>query len=660
MYRHILLPQLTRRCKWVATFIALLLVSVAFYSLSANLYVNSKKNLVSSQNSFSTVAILEFYGHTPGYEAAAKEAGLQTESARLCTVEDLDLALLNALPGVKSIDFRKKFGAYIPGAIAYSPDHEENVLFSFQYDLIRFTVQTDQPVAIPARTYRGNHSAFSEAIPITILDSVNPSVSYTQESYRIGSEVLSSVRNYPSYLDLSPTQEQMLAQFNQDFDVEAGELILMPGVEYVAAVEILKGNEAGTIATITVTFDWYGANAGFFRVKENGILSDLLFEKAGADQPIGIWRWEDVQQNSKLKQYFEEVAKAYQYTSHSFQVMTTDHLEGIPAFYQRNAYIGEGTSFSESDYTQGNPVCIISETLAKTQGWSVGDRIDLSLYSYDILHDRESIGEYRPDYTQRGGGFFHQGEYEIVGIWREKTVVSPSQLEKVTESVAWNTILVPAGSVQNLDAVEAPASGSRLTVHLENGMMDEFLEAASKVTLSESADEVKISAFDQGYSQAQDSLQSMLGTAQFLLTLSSVLLLVAGVLLAFFYTQSQKQNMALMRLLGCSRRQAGTMSLLGSLLILLPGGVLGTAAGHLLTNRVASAILNSTNRLDKPEYAGFREIFGVQAEVEFALSAQTAVSAAALGAAAGLFLVFCLLFTLLLLRKEPRAALTDK
>ena len=186
------------------------------------------------------------------------------------------------------------------------------------------------------------------------------------------------------------------------------------------------------------------------------------------------------------------------------------------------------------------------------------------------------------------------------------------------------------------------------------------MEAASNITLSESADEVRITAFDQGYSQAQDSLQSMLGTAQFLLVLSSVLLVVAGVLLAFFYTQSQKQNMALMRLLGCSRRQAGTMAMLGSLLILLPGGILGTAAGHLLTDRVASAILRGTSSLDKPEYAGFREIFGVQAEVEFALSAQTSVSALALAVAASLFLLGCIGFTLALLRKEPREALTDR
>ncbi len=656
MYRKIICSQVKRSGYRLLLFIVLLLLVVASFALSANLYQNSCTNITSADNAFSTIAVLEFYGHTPGYEAAANSMGLQMEPAALCVVEDLDIDLLYALPGIKSIDYRQKMGVYVPGAVARPADREDtSSQYLFTDDLIRFTLQEDASVIVSP--YKINQIE-PRSVSLTVLNSVNPVCSYNGKAFELFSNVDWSVRG-ATYSNLSSAQSAMLNDFNKKETVNSSELILEPGVEYWASGWAGKNGKEGVLS-FNFAFDWYGADSGFVKFSEHESLGDEVREFATADQPIAVWRWEDVQSDPELAAYFEEVAQAYAYTACSFQAMTTQNMQGIPAFHQQDAYIAQGRAFWQADYEKGNPVCAISDTLAKMQGWSVGDRIDLSFYSYDILNYEESSTTIRPDYTRRSGGFFHQGNYEIVGIWKEKEAKSTALLESETEYIPWNTILVPTSSVQNLDAVDAPASGSRLTVHLENGMMDAFLEAASKVTLSESADEVKITAFDQGYSQAQDSLQSMLGTAQFLLVLSSALLVVAGVLLAFFYTQSQKQNMALMRLLGCNRRQAGTMSLLGSLLILLPGGLLGMSAGHLLTDWVASAILNGTSTLDKPEYAGFREVFGVQAEVDFALSAQPAVSVAALAVAASLFLAGCIVFTLLLLRKEPREALQDK
>ena len=656
MYGKIIYSQAKHsRCR-LLLFIMLFLLVAAFFCLSGNLYLNSRNNIASAYQAFSTIAVLEFYGHTPGYEESADSMGLQMEPTSLCVVADLDTTLLRTLPGVKDIDFRQKTGVYLSEAVAYPSDREDtSPEYLFTNDLIRFTLAENELVIVSP--YKIGQPEFKN-VSLTVLNFVNPNNTYTGKEYRLISNVDWNVRG-AAYSSLSPAQEAMLNDFNHNGYVNSSELVLEPGVEYLAS-GWQGSTQMNGVYYYNISFDWYGADSGFVAVSETGALRDEIREFAAADQPIAIWRWDQVQNDPVLSAYFEEVAQAYVYTACSFQAMTTQNMQGIPSFHQGNVYVVKGREFSQDDYRQGNPVCVISETLAKTQGWSVGDRIDLSFYTYDILTLAEHSTTIRPDYTQRNGGFFHQSNYEIIGIWKEKELKSITPLEVETEYIPWNTILVPTSSVQNLDTVDAPASGSRLTVHLENGMMEEFLEAASKVTLSESADEVRITAFDQGYSQAQDSLQSMLGTAQFLLVLSSVLLVVAGVLLAFFYTQSQKQNMALMRLLGCSRRQAGTMAMLGSLLILLPGGILGTAAGHLLTDRAASAILRGTSSLDKPEYAGFREIFGVQAEVDFALSAQPAVSAAALAAAAGLFLLGCMIFTLLHLRKEPREMLAEK
>lgn len=660
MYRHILKPQLTRKPWKAAVFVILLLISSAFFCLSANLYRNSFQNLQTADDTFSTVAYFEVFGYPAGYQEALQTTGKTAADPILTVADDFDFDAISCLPGATSVDLRRKVGGYIPDALPFYEEEDSELVYT--YDLIRFVITEEAPVIVPAQTYVAGAGNAHIPVELQITYSANGVFSYESNRYALSSKTALTVRN-STESNLSPAQIAMHSSFNKNADVSLGDLVLEPGIEYLAAVECRPvRNQSGLFTVpedsiVYITFDWYGARRDFLPGKRN-TLSVGLWDQAAEDQPIGIWRWEDIRQDAALSAYFEEVANAYRYSARSFPVMTTSDMNGIYAFHQQTAYITEGRAFLADEYKTGKYACIVSDKLATLQGWCIGDTVDLSLYKYDGL--RNEWATKLLQFTQRGGGFFDRGEYTIVGIWTETSIPSQPILQAGTTVLSWNTILVPASSVQNLDTVETPVSGSRLTVHLENGMMEEFLEAASKVTLSESADEVRITAFDQGYSQAQDSLQSMLGTAQFLLVLSSVLLVVAGVLLAFFYTQSQKQNMALMRLLGCSRRQAGTMAMLGSLLILLPGGILGTAAGHLLTDRVASAILRGTSSFDKPEYAGFREIFGVQAEVEFALSAQPAVSLLALAAAAGLFLLGCLLFTLLLLRKEPREALQDQ
>ena len=682
MYRNVLLPQLKRAPWRTALFLVLLAIATAFFCLSANLYRNSNRNIQMSGDAYSTVAHLEFIGKSKAVKEAAEKYGMSIfEPNAALDVTDFSVQQLETLPGVEKIDLRRYLAAYIPGHFAYTPpDISFTTILKPGHarDLIRFKIIGSKPVVVNAKVEStGNTDLFFEEDPIGVQIEWSATGAYEYAEWYILVNWIENVDNGGTRIsECYPLQQAQKQAFNNGIALAEDEIILMPGVEYLASVEmngyfsktstgkyylVSQYHKSGIHADgkLHFTFDSYGLDLKQYLKTKRYILPGPS-EVAAEDQPIGIWRWEDVQNDPELLAYFERVEQAYQYSSHSFYVTTTEDLFGVPRFYTQSAFISQGRPFTETEYQNGDRVCIVSADVAETQGWKVGDTIPMHFYSSDFCADTNRRNDLFPTYTKRNDGFFDQGEYTIVGIWDQLDINSGSSLKNTTEHLPWNEIYVPSSSVQNLDTVDAPVSGSRLTVHLENGMMKEFLEAASKITLSESADEVRITAFDQGYSQAQDSLQSMLGTAQFLLVLSSVLLVVAGVLLAFFYTQSQKQNMALMRLLGCSRRQAGTMAMLGSLLILLPGGILGTAAGHLLTDRVASAILNGTNTLDKPEYAGFREIFGVQAEVEFALAAQPAVSALALAVAAGLFLLGCIGFTLLHLRKEPREALQDQ
>ena len=99
MYRNVLLPQL-RRAPWrTALFLMLLATATAFFCLSGNLYLNSKRNIVLAEDAFSTVAYLEFY------QAMAKDGVYTTVTASnyagtfSVVTDDFDLNRLLMLPG---------------------------------------------------------------------------------------------------------------------------------------------------------------------------------------------------------------------------------------------------------------------------------------------------------------------------------------------------------------------------------------------------------------------------------------------------------------------------------------------------------------------------------------------------------------------------------
>ena len=56
MYRNILLPQLKRAPWRTALFVVLTAIAAAFFCLSANLYLNSNRNIAVAEDAFSTVA----------------------------------------------------------------------------------------------------------------------------------------------------------------------------------------------------------------------------------------------------------------------------------------------------------------------------------------------------------------------------------------------------------------------------------------------------------------------------------------------------------------------------------------------------------------------------------------------------------------------------
>ena len=307
---------------------------------------------------------------------------------------------------------------------------------------------------------------------------------------------------------------------------------------------------------------------------------------------------------------------------------------------------------------------MISGNLSQAQKWGIGTKINFDFYEYGYFTNATSWNsELMPRYTYTDPDrFFDSGEYEVVGIYDVRPMTGSSTISEAAISVPWNTIYIPEKSLENAPAEEdRPVTGALLTIWLENGKIEPFIERMNElgITGAKQGDyEARFTFYDQGYSRIQPSLEALSGTAELLLILSSSLLAIAALLLAFFYVQSQKQSIGTMRLLGCSKARAFVAVMLSALIIAVTGALIGAAIGHALTASVGESIMANANQTPE-EFLAFSAYLAesTRVEVEFALGADASVSLLTCLAALGLFIAGMLVFVLRYLGKGPRELL---
>ena len=119
MYYQIIVSQFRRAVGGKILLSASILIVAAFFCLSANLYLNSNRNIAVAEDAFSTVAYFEFFRDVDSYgnPTASDENGYIGRFST--TVEDFDAEGLMELPYVKNLDQRRLLSAYIPDAVNY-------------------------------------------------------------------------------------------------------------------------------------------------------------------------------------------------------------------------------------------------------------------------------------------------------------------------------------------------------------------------------------------------------------------------------------------------------------------------------------------------------------------------------------------------------------
>ncbi len=662
MHRKIFIDQLKRSKKTVVYF-WLLLIAATFFVTSMNLYYNSTSNLQLSENTFSTLAVTELYGEVDRYGELVERNSEEHIGYQPVGVRGYDISKIIDSEAVRSYDLRTQYGAYIEEcpAMLYLPqvlsDGTEIPEWTMRSNnVIRFRIQAKEPLEL--KYHYDPNSLKTYHFGLNVLDEAGGCFDYPEKMLY-------------SDLGFKPEEWEAHAQdikaFNQTEDTDR--LILYPDVEYVAILRRHGSwlwNEEGTLK-YTTTSDGISTNFDLavplqdyqnLRLTYDGGREGLEYEVG--DTPFPIQRWEDVQNDPKLKAYFEDLWQDIHVQQYTHNVVATNDVTSIPAFHLGNTALCEGRLITEEEYESGAKVCLISKDVAESQQWKIGDKLNMKLFESDYIPNAPFVPK-QPIYDAQETPFVSEGEYEIVGIYSLYPYTGYAELAPDTLDFSPHTIFVPTNSIAKpREQKDLLIHGSTFSVKIKNGSVEAFLdnmEAKGLTTPQPNQYTPHFTFYDQGYSAVKSSLLSMNSTAKLLLLLSSILLLMVCILAAYFFWQNQRQTVGIFRLLGGTKKQAVSAVLLCAMVLTVLGAAAGAVTGYGMAYIVGNGIMKENIEEIEMDMSQDNDISALtEQQSNIRIKADLPVTLQACGAVL-LFPAFLLGFAAPDLKKEPRELL---
>ncbi len=266
---------------------------------------------------------------------------------------------------------------------------------------------------------------------------------------------------------------------------------------------------------------------------------------------------------------------------HGFPVLAPENLDHMALFATQGAEVPQGRYFTEQEYAEGAPVCLISETLAAANGLKIGDSIRLALYParlddrtiYDAQQSNPLTYEYDLKDSRR-----QQTAYTIVGLYRQANEWS---LEH--GSFTPNTILVPQKSVQV--QTREGVDGCLATLKIKRGKeleLEEYLKEEHYSGL--------LQILDRDFSTISPSAAGYAGISGKVFAIGVGLWLLILALFMLLFPMQEGKNLNRMWALGAEKKQMMGHVILGSGSVLLPGAVLGFVGSALAAEKFGQIV----------------------------------------------------------------------
>lgn len=329
----------------------------------------------------------------------------------------------------------------------------------------------------------------------------------------------------------------------------------------------------------------------------NGILKNFVpAEEYMADYSVPtVVKLEDTAESylaSEAGAAWRQALEEMEINNHGFPVLAVDKLGYQVAFARGEARIVEGRDFTEAERINGSRVCVISESVAAVNSLSVGDTIDLQTYALDFnikVQNSDLVSGTRfPSaalYSRKLGFSAEMEQYTIVGIYRQ---TNAWQNREDPYGFTPNVIFVPKGSISGDCKTET--SGIFYTLVLENGKMEEF-----RALQSEAGYPDLFVCMDQGFTEIVAGLDAYEEISR-----NALLIGIAGcgvimLLFLILFPFQQRKVLATMSSLGAPRGRRIGYLLSSSVCILVPGILVGGAAGLLAWSKFADKLMETVN-----------------------------------------------------------------
>ena len=287
---------------------------------------------------------------------------------------------------------------------------------------------------------------------------------------------------------------------------------------------------------------------------------------------------------------WEEALRNIQINSQAFPVIGIEDLTDAADFAQGKADIVQGRAFLEEELESGAKVCLISESLARHNGLSVGDTISFRFYENDPdvpyqINISEGNGCLNPVacyFFENTMALEPEITYTIVGFYRQDT--EWEDINYNLHTFTPNTVFVPESSVEA--QMEYSYGAFFRTIHLHNGTIEDFQTAAAEAGFAD-----MFYYNDNGFAQIEPAFRTFEENAGKALVVGLGVYAVVMLLFLFLYPCQQGSVLSTMESLGTVRSRQIFHVLNSTMTVFAAGTVLGTGAGLLLWDRVKRMLM---------------------------------------------------------------------
>ncbi len=293
----------------------------------------------------------------------------------------------------------------------------------------------------------------------------------------------------------------------------------------------------------------------------------------------------------------EEILPLCQLNHRCAPVMLTDCVTSLYAFNAGNASLLEGRFFTEEEYQDGSPVCLVSAAFAQLNGLKLGDSIHLDYYNPGCMEslsgamanselDVPDPGPYYLRYyATPSDSIDFQETYTITGIYTGPRFTFGAY------ALNADTILVPKASVPGAQAYEMMGYLRLNSIVLDNGSVEAFEQYMESRDLGD-----QWLYLDQDYTAMRASLKVLEINALRLAWIGVAAFLLVSALFLFLNFRRMKPVIRGARLLGkpakAISKEVLTTLILTEAAALALGALLSASLFHAVTLPLLSNTLS--------------------------------------------------------------------